>query len=43
VATVDDALSSYFEAWNEQDSGQRRRLLERSLVDDVELIDPTRH
>jgi hypothetical protein len=38
---VDQALESYFAAWNEQDAEARRRLLERSLTSDVELVDPT--
>ncbi len=38
---VDDALATYFRAWNEQDPEQRRRLLERSVTDDAVLVDPT--
>jgi hypothetical protein len=38
---MDDALASYFAAWNELDPGRRRRLLERSVTDDAQLIDPT--
>jgi hypothetical protein len=34
-------LESYFAAWNERDPDERRRLLERSLTDDAELLDPT--
>jgi SnoaL-like domain len=38
---VDDILVTYFGAWNEPDAGERRRMLERALADDAELIDPT--
>jgi hypothetical protein len=38
---LDDALAAYFAAWNEPDAGERRRLLERSVTDDAELLDPT--
>jgi hypothetical protein len=38
---MDDTLSDYFAAWNETDAGERGRLLQRSLSDDVELLDPT--
>jgi hypothetical protein len=38
---VDDALANYFAAWNEPDARKRRRLLERSVTDDAELLDPT--
>jgi hypothetical protein len=38
---VDDALAAYFAAWNEPDAGERRRLLERSVTDDAQLLDPT--
>jgi hypothetical protein len=31
----------YFRAWNEHDSGQRRRMLERCVTDDALLVDPT--
>jgi hypothetical protein len=31
----------YFRAWNEQDSDQRRRMLERCVTDDALLLDPT--
>jgi len=31
----------YFRAWNEQDSDQRRRTLERCVTDDALLVDPT--
>jgi len=31
----------YFRAWNEQDSDQRRRMLERCVTDDALLVDPT--
>jgi hypothetical protein len=33
-------LVDYFAAWNETDAGERRRLLEQSLSDDAELVDP---
>jgi hypothetical protein len=38
---VDQTLLDYFAAWNETDADARRRLLQRSVSDDVELIDPT--
>lgn len=38
---VDDAIATYFAAWNEQDPDRRRRLLERALTDDAVLLDPT--
>jgi hypothetical protein len=38
---MDDALTTYFAAWNEPDVDQRRRLLERCVTDDAQLIDPT--
>jgi SnoaL-like domain len=38
---MDEAISTYFAAWNEPDSDHRRRLLERSVTDDAELVDPT--
>jgi hypothetical protein len=37
---MDGTLADYFAAWNETDAGERERLLERSLTDDVELVDP---
>jgi hypothetical protein len=38
---MDDAVAAYFAAWNEPDPDQRRRLLDRSVTDDAELVDPT--
>ncbi len=38
---LDDVLQAYDAAWNEPDAARRRRLLERSLTDDAELVDPT--
>jgi hypothetical protein len=38
---VDPTLLDYFAAWNETNAGERRRLLQRSVREDVELIDPT--
>jgi len=38
---MENAVVIYFAAWNETDSDQRRRLLERSVTDDAELVDPT--
>ena len=38
---MDDAIATYFRAWNEQDPHKRRRLLERSVTDDAVLVDPT--
>lgn len=38
---MDDAIATYFGAWNEQDPDKRRRMLERSVTDDAELVDPT--
>lgn len=37
---MDAVLNDYFAAWNETDAHQRQRLLERSLSDDAELVDP---
>jgi hypothetical protein len=31
----------YFGAWNERDPAERHRMLELSLTEDVELVDPT--
>lgn len=38
---MDGILEDYFAAWNETNADERRRLLQRSLSEDVELIDPT--
>lgn len=38
---VDDVIDAYFRAWNEPDSDRRRALLERSVMPDAELVDPT--
>jgi hypothetical protein len=38
---MENTVVTYFAAWNETDSDQRRRLLERSVTDDAELVDPT--
>jgi hypothetical protein len=38
---VDRTLLDYFAAWNERDAAERGRLLEQSVSDDAELIDPT--
>jgi len=37
---MDTALAAYFEAWNEEDESERERLLQRSLSEEVELVDP---
>jgi hypothetical protein len=37
---VDGILADYFAAWNEADAGERGHLLQRSLSDDAELVDP---
>jgi hypothetical protein len=37
---VDGILADYFAAWNESDAGERERLLQQSLSDDAELVDP---
>jgi hypothetical protein len=37
---VDQILLDYFAAWNESDDERRRRLLEQSLTEDAELVDP---
>jgi hypothetical protein len=34
-------LADYFAAWNEQDASERRELLQRSVSEEAELIDPT--
>jgi len=36
-----ETITSYFAAWNETNADARRRLLERSISDDAELVDPT--
>ena len=38
---LDDVLRAYDAAWNESDQEARSQLLERSLTEDAELIDPT--
>jgi hypothetical protein len=38
---VDRTLLDYFAAWNETNADERRQLLQRSVREDVELIDPT--
>lgn len=38
---MDRTLLDYFAAWNETNADERRQLLERSVSDDAELIDPT--
>jgi hypothetical protein len=38
---VDETITEYFAAWNETNPEARRSLLQRSLSDDVELVDPT--
>jgi hypothetical protein len=38
---MENAVVTYFAAWNETDPEQRRRLLGRSVTDDAELVDPT--
>ena len=35
-----EVVDAYDRAWRETDSGERRRLLERSLTDDAELVSP---
>jgi hypothetical protein len=38
---VDQTITDYFAAWNETNADERRRLLQRSINDDAELVDPT--
>jgi hypothetical protein len=38
---VEDAIATYFRAWNEQDPDQPRRILERRVTEDAVLVDPT--
>jgi hypothetical protein len=38
---VDRTLVDYFAAWNETNADERRQLLQRSVSDHAELIDPT--
>jgi hypothetical protein len=38
---VDQTITDYFAAWNETNGDERRRLLELSISDDAELVDPT--
>jgi SnoaL-like domain len=35
-----EIVDAYDRAWREPDTGERRRLLERSLTDDAELVSP---
>jgi hypothetical protein len=37
---MDATLTDYFAAWNETDQRERGRLLQRSLSNDAELVDP---
>ena len=37
---MDEVIGRYFDAWNERDADERRRLLADCLTDDVELVDP---
>ena len=37
---MDRVLVDYFAAWNETNASERRELLERSIAEDAELIDP---
>lgn len=37
---MDELITAYFDAWNETDTDARRRLLQQSLTEDVELVDP---
>ncbi len=36
-----DEIFTYFDAWNEQDAGSRRELLDRSVTEDVDVVHPT--
>jgi hypothetical protein len=36
-------LDGYLEAWNADDPGERASLLEATVTDDVEFVDPTAH
>jgi hypothetical protein len=38
--SLDDVLDAYDRAWNETDAAARRRLLEASLSDTCELVEP---
>jgi hypothetical protein len=38
---LDEVLAAYDAAWNESDAAERARLLERSLTEDGELVDPS--
>jgi uncharacterized membrane protein len=38
---VDRVLVEYFAAWNETDASERAQLLQRSVTENAELIDPT--
>jgi hypothetical protein len=38
---VEQRLADYFAAWNETEAEERGRLLQGSLSDDAELVDPT--
>ena len=38
---MDGTLLEYFAAWNETNADERRRLLQKCVSDDAELIDPT--
>jgi hypothetical protein len=41
LPSVDRILLDYFAAWNETSADERAKLLERSIAEDAELIDPT--
>jgi hypothetical protein len=38
---VDAILADYFASWNEEDEGERSRLLRRSITEDAQLLDST--
>jgi hypothetical protein len=40
---LDTILTTYLSAWNATDAGERLVLLERSVTDDIEFIDPMKH
>lgn len=42
VTPLEEVIDAYHAAWTQPDRDERRRLLELSLTDDAELVQPTR-
>lgn len=39
-ASLQEIVQAYLDAWNADDPGERKSLLERAVSDDVEFVDP---